>query len=962
MGCAYESAPVSTGKNFIVAHLLTIPRRTVILSSGYVLTSDIVTAEMSDTKREDTVHITPIKEYPYYSPHHISYNSTSAANNMLQRVRIEPSVESSWFFGVPSKSSLSSKRDRESQKNGEKDSKPELEKPVQPTTSSFKPNRRLLKEPELRWAAERCEYQQDFISAKTLSDLLPPCKAATNLVTKNTISSRGDDFESEKKSCDLPLRFDAFSTLDYSESQPIALGELKASPKRPESYYAAYIMRMCAYPLYSIVTIAKPDFYENTNLFCEPTPFKDYAKVVTSGGAKTSIKDKSSHAPMSVAISTKVDIMDNFEEIVDIPIDTMSVTEMKNFFQNRNINEVTMSIWLDVLKTSIMRARPIRPSVSVSELHGIAATCSETTLVFEDSTDFDKSPQTGFSLTNLSSKYSTLMIPSAIRARAMPLTVQRQPVRDTKDLQSLCYPVEIFECFCVDVFHETTAPIQTTKMVMRTEKCSESRSYIRDYIISYWSEPVEELTVTDIINSPTTTFASAKRSDAIDMNLVAALSTHDVVYDETQLYPLPVSCVGKGVTNAEATTSLTRPGIRHLLRQPFRIVSGIRPVAEKQFYEVLNSDQIVPSYPYNGEVVNYLKPSLHADTSCDYSHYSIIPPVDTFWYFKLDTPKTHKRDIPLEDDTVIVKRPTTPLPVLGEAKSFQLFLPDPDMIDRLANSFVTEEETKHLPPATEPDSSNSGIDEDVYYEAQTSIDDGTIEPTDLVLGSVKDRKTKGERRVVIADPPATVNLYSTESPTTMRKRLGSIGKLISYQRPRDESPQASKPSKGQLRPRSRSRSKNRKKAEQAKKEKETEEDRQAIYDLQNSVQNVSYLLDKRRAAGKSGYYGSGSSATYSVNEGDSLTSSSVTERQRGRNRERILTNESSALAYNKDDRQRFSTTSSISTTTSNSEDFQNNSSSLRGLLGVAQSWLFSNKSRHEASVDRSKSILRRSKL
>ena len=99
-----------------------------------------------------------------------------------------------------------------------------------------------------------------------------------------------------------------------------------------------------------------------------------------------------------------------------------------------------------------------------------------------------------------------------------------------------------------------------------------------------------------------------------------------------------------------------------------------------------------------------------------------------------------------------------------------------------------------------------------------------------------------------------------------------------------------------------------------------------------------------------------------MNEGDSLTSSSVIERQRGRNRERILTNESSALAYNKDDRQRLSTTSSISTTTSNSEDFQNNSSSLRGLLGVAQSWLFSNKSRHEASVDRSKSILRRSKL
>ena len=964
MGRVYENSCQDSANNYKVAHLLTVPKRTIILSSGYLMTLHNIPGENYTSNEDGAFHIIPTKEYPYYSPHHISFSSTSAASNKLQRITIEPAVDSSWFFNSKIQPKISKILDRQNNNKTGEESKAltsaTTKAPEQGiSTTSVSIKQRILKEPEVRWAAERCEYQTDFVNAKALPDLNPQCRAKINLVTKEMVSSRGENTTNEKYRG--PLRFDNYSTCDYNEYQLVSLGELEKSPQRPESYYSLYIMQMCAYPLYQCATSASIDKYENTNLFCEPTPFKDRAKVITVG-SKPKEKCTIDRSNFSVAVCSKMDIYDNLEELLDIPIDVIgSVAEMKKFCQNnKNVNEATMEIWFDVLKTRIIRSRPIYPSISVSELHGVATKFEQSSLICEQITVQDQpttSMPSSTALGGLSTKYPSLMMPSVIRARAMPLTVQRQPLNESSNSQDLCFPIEIIECFCVDVVHVTTGPLRNTNVSVRKEKCSESRTYIRDYTVSYWSEPIEELMVIDILEDLPMPISQALRTTSIKVPFATAVITAQFAYGDTEQYPTPQITGIPGLFKKVSAASVTRSCLSQLQRKPFSIVSGIRPIAEAYSNQTLDSEKITPFDQFIQNIEDQADYSVQAETRSEWLT-SVSPPVDTFWYFKLDTPQTQRRDIALDQGTsykeiAVLERTSTPLPILAKAKSFQLFLPDPDMIDRLANSFVSDEEaknafeTKVLPTFIETPNQTT-VEEN---ETKDNPSDEAIEVTDLVQGSVKERKPKGERRVVIADPPATV--VNIESPSSIRKRLGSIGKLISYQRPRKESPQPKK------RPRSRSRSKNRKKEEQ--KLKAEQEDRQAIYDLQSSVQNASYLLDRRRTVGRSSYYGSGTSTSYSAKDGDSVVSASNSDQNRGRMRERLITSEKNTYSNITDDRQRYST-SSTSNMSSLSPDMQANGSGIRSLLGVAQSWLFSHKSRSERSGDRSKSILRRSKL
>ena len=54
---------------------------------------------------------------------------------------------------------------------------------------------------------------------------------------------------------------------------------------RPASYQAWSIMNMCLHPLYQAATVSSNIPVQLTNLFCEPTPFKAYAKAVTHRGS-----------------------------------------------------------------------------------------------------------------------------------------------------------------------------------------------------------------------------------------------------------------------------------------------------------------------------------------------------------------------------------------------------------------------------------------------------------------------------------------------------------------------------------------------------------------------------------------------------------------------------------------------------------------------------------------------------
>ena len=961
MGRVFENVSSHVTSNFNVAHLLRYPSRTVILSSGYVATFENIPGICPSSNEDNVFHIIPSKEYPYYSPHHVSYTSSSAAKNKLQRATMEPTVESSWFFESAIRPHIAKILDRQAKEKSDVDQgvvivkipkSSEQEKVVPAASASVK--LRLLKEPELRWSAERCEYQPDFLYTKPLPDLIKPQKAKLNVVTKSMILSRG---ETSCKATNWPLRYDQYSISDHTEPQMIALGELKNGHKRPESYYACYIMQMCVYPLYQCAAWSKNLMFENTNMFCEPTPFKDYAKVTTHGSIISS-NDKIDRT-FCVAVSVIADVIDNLEELMDIPSDmTNGLAEMKRLCHTQNINESTMEIWFGVLRTRIIALRPTYPLISIERPLEIANVFDISASVLEDPVVFDRTVSNSVPPTNLPYKYPSLMMPPVIRARAMPLTVQRQPLNTKSDLQqALLFPVEITECVYVDVCHATTGPLKTDNINAKKEKCSESRTYIRDYTVSYWSEPIEEFMVLDLVdNLSIMTSFTAVKSIEIKSPFVTAISHYNFACGEAQensSLPMPV---GMKILKKENLPNTAIANILLLQRKPFKIISGMRPVVEICNRNIFHAESDIPHQNLTKDIKEQATTSVELETSSEWLS-SVTPPVDTFWYFKLDTPKTTRKDAPLLEieqieELKVEKRPTTPLPILGKAKTYQLFLPDPDMIDRLASTFVTEEEAKHAENDTKIPS--NGADSEIptviiATEIQPNTNPDSIEVKDLVQGSVKERKSKGERRVVIADPPAVV--FNEESPSSMRKRLGSIGKLISYQRPRNESPQLSKHLRP--RPRSRSRSKSRRREERRKRE---EEDRQAMNDLQNSVQNASYLLEKRRTVGKATYYGSGTGSSYSSNDTDIVTS--APETQRGRARERLSTTDISSYST-KEDHQRYSTASLMS---SDSQDLQPNGSGIRSLLGVAHSWIFNHTSRSERSNDRSKSLLRKSKL
>ena len=156
-----------------MAHLLTYPRRTAILSSGYVTVFDNIPGVYPSSNEEGVFHTIPSKEYPYYSPHHVSYSSSSAAMNKLQRATIEPTVESSWFFESSIRPHIAKIIEQQTKKKSDVDQgvvTVKIQKPVEKekvnTTASTFVKIRLLKEPEVRWAAERCEYQTDFLILK----------------------------------------------------------------------------------------------------------------------------------------------------------------------------------------------------------------------------------------------------------------------------------------------------------------------------------------------------------------------------------------------------------------------------------------------------------------------------------------------------------------------------------------------------------------------------------------------------------------------------------------------------------------------------------------------------------------------------------------------------------------------------------------------------------------------------
>lgn len=235
--------------------------------------------------------------------------------------------------------------------------------------------------------------------------------------------------------------------------------------------------------------------------------------------------------------------------------------------------------------------------------------------------------------------------------------------------------------------------------------------------------------------------------------------------------------------------------------------------------------------------------------------------------------------------------------------SYQLFMPDPEMMDRLTPSSAGKPE--------------------IIPEARSTS---------------RSSRSESKKRVVIADPPVS----GSQSPPRSPRSKSNTSRIVSYQRPR-------------------SRSRNSKLASATHRVNTSLSERKAMDDLNASMRAANELLDRRRAAGSSGAYtgsisthssySSGSSSRYVEPSYTAPTYSSSYERGRTTTRSYHQQPIASTMA----------SSSYRSNTTSSTTEATATSGSLWGLLDMAQSWIMSHKSRRDRSEDKAKFLLRKSR-
>lgn len=197
---------------------------------------------------------------------------------------------------------------------------------------------------------------------------------------------------------------------------------------------------------------------------------------------------------------------------------------------------------------------------------------------------------------------------------------------------------------------------------------------------------------------------------------------------------------------------------------------------------------------------------------------SPMDPVDSFWFFELDTPKPEKKVLDLShlgaSAIVTTSEQAYQVPVAAPG-SYQLFLPDPEMMDRVGQTSPKEIFDKANQPS---------VSESSDSEAETHR---------------RSRSNSKGRRVVIADPPVSGSQSPPKSQSPAPgSRNRSTTRIVSYQRPREQ-------------PNSRSRSRNSRIAQAMATSSFT--DRRTMDNLTASMRSASELLERRRTEGASRY-------------------------------------------------------------------------------------------------------------
>ena len=134
-----------------------------------------------------------------------------------------------------------------------------------PTPAPIRDRRKLVYEPQINWAATRCEFDPCTIGreSRPMEDWPDLEKAKVSFVK----SIRDSKYRSAP--CHI---IDNTQCLEDSEN-------LSINYRMPEKYNIFMIRRFNCWPLYQVldgITIQEP--LQMVNMFCEPTPFKAWAR------------------------------------------------------------------------------------------------------------------------------------------------------------------------------------------------------------------------------------------------------------------------------------------------------------------------------------------------------------------------------------------------------------------------------------------------------------------------------------------------------------------------------------------------------------------------------------------------------------------------------------------------------------------------------------------------------------
>ena len=305
---------------------------------------------------------------------------------------------------------------------------------------------------------------------------------------------------------------------------------------------------------------------------------------------------------------------------------------------------------------------------------------------------------------------------------------------------------------------------------------------------------------------------------------------------------------------------------------------------------------------------------------------TVKEPVDSYWFFELDTPKVEKKMLDLRQAPAAAAASASLVPIATPG-SYQLFLPDPEMMDRVGE--VSPSEIYQSADSTPP--IPVALPQEPPPEASALLSPPPIEGEDLQRGRRSRSSSKG-RRVVIADPPVSGSQSPPRDLGDRSERNRSSTRIVSYQRPKESS-------------RSQSRSSRIARA-LATQPTSSYTERRTMDNLTASMKSASELLERRRNEGASRYV-------------DSLYDS--TEYSLGpRGRAAVR---SSYVSTSSDASYRNSALSSASGGPSAAEASgsgqQASGGSLWGLLDMAQSWLM--KPRRDRSEEKVKSLIRKSR-